>query len=802
MAIRIFDLLARTLIAGALCFGVAAASLAQPAGQPDQGAQQPAARPSPDAAIAPLGLKLRELETAARRDGLSDDGLATLREGLDALREDLRNATDALQQRLNRIDARLKELAPQPAAGTSQDSEVVVAERIRLSDRRTEIDSALKQVRLMALRADALTTRITERRRELFARELFVRASSALYPSFWADVAQAFLEEIRGLMLLGRSWGSYALDTGGATGLIAAALTLAVFAFAAIALMRWFARRAIAPAAQGTRFAKAFTALTALLRAALVMPAAVLAIVLVLEAFGLVPETIMQIGMGLIAATAVASIGRGVAIGLFAADEPDRRLLALDDATARRLAEHLTLAARILGVVVLLGVLQKAVAAPVSMTVAMSVLLAALVAALLVHLLLRLGRDESTAEFVGSGHWLRGAGWLVTAAILVALATGYIGFAAFLAGRLLVILAVSGALYIGLVFIDALFSEVLTANTPRGRAVAAMLGLTPASLELAGTLLSAVIRVLLVLVVALPLLGPWGIFAADFFGVVRDAAFGIRIGEFTISVTAILAAFVVLLIGVLATRAAQGWLQTRFLPRTRLEPGLQHSVSVIFGYVGVITALSLALVALGIDLQKITLVAGALSIGIGFGLQSIVSNFVSGLILLAERPIRVGDMIVVKGEEGYVRRIRVRATEIETFERASVIIPNSELITGVVKNWTHVNTLGRISVKVGVGYDSNAEQVRDILVDIAHAHRQVLQSPQPRALFVGFGDSALEFELRCVVSNIDDAPVVKSDLCFAILERFRAANIVIPYPQRELSWREGAKPGPVPPQRN
>src|SRR5213079_2845190 len=114
---------------------------------------------------------------------------------------------------------------------------------------------------------------------------------------------------------------------------------------------------------------------------------------------------------------------------------------------------------------------------------------------------------------------------------------------------------------------------------------------------------------------------------------------------------------------------------------------------------------------LGIDLQKITLVAGALSIGIGFGLQSVVSNFVSGLILLTERPIRVGDMIVVKGEEGFVRRIRVRATEIETFERASVIVPNSELITGVVKNWTHANTLYRLNIRLAVSYDCDPDKV-------------------------------------------------------------------------------------------
>src|SRR5262249_36775726 len=209
-------------------------------------------------------------------------------------------------------------------------------------------------------------------------------------------------------------------------------------------------------------------------------------------------------------------------------------------------------------------------------------------------------------------------------------------------------------------------------------------------------------------------LGPRGLSVFEVFGRLQGTLWGAGIAGITISLGAIFAAAVVLLLGLLATRAVQHWLERQFLPRTGLEPGLQHSISAILGYVGVIAVAALALAEAGIDLQKIALIAGALSVGIGFGLQSVVSNFVSGLILLADRPIRVGDSIVVKGEEGWVRRIRVRATEIETFERATVIIPNSELITGVVKNWTHANTMGRITVKLGVDYASDPEQVRGL----------------------------------------------------------------------------------------
>jgi small-conductance mechanosensitive channel len=245
------------------------------------------------------------------------------------------------------------------------------------------------------------------------------------------------------------------------------------------------------------------------------------------------------------------------------------------------------------------------------------------------------------------------------------------------------------------------------------------------------------------------------------------------------------------IVGILLTRAVQRWLMSRLLPRTTMEPSLQQSVSAIFGYVAFIAIVVLALAELGIDLQRIALIAGALSVGIGFGLQSVVSNFVSGLILLTERPIRVGDWIVVGGEEGYVRRISVRATEVETFDRASVLVPNSEFITGTVKNWTHANLTGRLSIPVGVAYHSDVEKVRDILVGCASEHAQVLKVPPPRALFLNFGASALEFELRCYLGNIDNILLVRSDLHYAILKGFREAGIEIPFPQHDLHIRSG-----------
>ena len=249
---------------------------------------------------------------------------------------------------------------------------------------------------------------------------------------------------------------------------------------------------------------------------------------------------------------------------------------------------------------------------------------------------------------------------------------------------------------------QTLFAEHRRGQRERQR-LATSLGVSARSLGLGGALASALIRVMLIVLAFFLIIGPWEVSTADLFDTIRNVPFGFKIGELHLSLHALLSAAVVLAVLLIVTRLVQRWLETELLPRTTIEPSLQLSIVTIFGYIGAITAITLALTGLGFDLQKIALIAGALSVGIGFGLQSIVSNFVSGLILLTERPIRVGDAIVVKGEEGWVRRVRVRATEIETYDRASVIIPNSELITGVVKNWTRANKLGRIVIKVGVG---------------------------------------------------------------------------------------------------
>jgi small-conductance mechanosensitive channel len=226
-----------------------------------------------------------------------------------------------------------------------------------------------------------------------------------------------------------------------------------------------------------------------------------------------------------------------------------------------------------------------------------------------------------------------------------------------------------------------------------------------------------------------------------------------------------------------ATQGLRRWLDARFLPLTRLDLGLRNSISATLGYVGFIFAAALALSYVGLGFEKLAIVAGALSVGIGFGLQSIVNNFVSGLILLWERAIRVGDWVVVGDEQGYVKRINVRSTEIETFDRATMIVPNSNLVAGVVKNWLRGDRVGRIKVALAPHAGVDPEKMRDVMLAAARAQEGVLRIPAPQVMFLGMEASSFKFELWCYVEDVEKSSRVRSDLHFDLHRRLREAGI-------------------------
>lgn len=278
----------------------------------------------------------------------------------------------------------------------------------------------------------------------------------------------------------------------------------------------------------------------------------------------------------------------------------------------------------------------------------------------------------------------------------------------------------------------------------------------------------------------------WGVPVERLLQLLQTAFNGFDIGNLRISLRGILLSIIVFIALMKLTRFIQAFTKQNIFPRSSQNLAEQHNTLTIINYLGVIIALTASVAALGIDFQTIAIILGALSVGIGFGLRNVVSNFVSGLLLLVEKPIKVGDWIQIGEHEGFVKDLKFRSTELETFQQASVIIPNADLISQPVVNMTFADNKGRIEIPVSVAYGTDPVFLHNLLVDLGNAHPDVLDDPSPMVMFMNFGESSLDFELRCFTSNVVFKTMIASELRFQIERTLEDNNIEIPFPQRVI----------------
>ena len=272
---------------------------------------------------------------------------------------------------------------------------------------------------------------------------------------------------------------------------------------------------------------------------------------------------------------------------------------------------------------------------------------------------------------------------------------------------------------------------------------------------------------------------------------------GPSLGPVKFTILNVGAAVLALYLGFWLSRLIRNLMGFRIFPRTGLDSGVQYTITTTVHYVVLLLAALVALTLLGFPLTNLALVAGALGVGIGFGLQNIVNNFVSGLILLFERPIKVGDLLVIDGQWGTVREIRIRSTVFETSERSVLIIPNSQLISGKVLNWTHYGRgINRLTLKIGVGCDSDVRRVTQLLTDICRGNDRVVPDPPPQIHFSAYGDSTLDFTIWVFVKTPTDRVPATHELNSAILETFQQHGIEMPFPQRDLHLKDWPAPPP------
>lgn len=705
------------------------------------------------------------------------------------------------------LNARLGELGNPPAAGATEDPDIT-RQRARLTKERNALDADIRLARLLSVDVRQRGTDLVSQRRALFEAQLTERAASPLTGEFWSDLKEAWPDDLERLKAMASAVNDGLLTaTQPETRLQVIAALIAALLLAVLG--NWAAEHAL------TRLAARFLPAGRLRRSVLVIGIVASHVLLVaVAAHGFVQvlkeyatwepqarRVLQSTAQAMVFMAFVIGLGRG----LLATRRPSWRLPPIPDAMATRLAALPWLVALVAALAwtpaEVNALIDASFAAVVATHVLTALMLTALVASVL-YLVKPLRADAQEAGLPERPMWVGLLVALIGAlmiAIWVLVALGYVALASFLASQLTWSGIVAAAFYVLFKFADDVFMATVSSRSAFGQRLQKSFNLAPQTLDQAATVLSALSRVALFFYMLIALAAPLGTGPGEVFQRSGKFGTGVKVGEFQLVPGAILSAVGVAVIGFIVLRVFKRWLERSYLPNTQLEPGMQSSITTLLGYVGGILVIAFTLSALGIGIERIAWVASALSVGIGFGLQAIVQNFISGLILLAEQPVKVGDWVVLGTAEGDVRRINVRATEIQLGDRSTLIVPNSEFITKTVRNMTLANAEGRVLIRLPMPLTTDAQRVRELILSACRSHEGVLETPAPSLTLEGIENGLLIFQAIAYVASPRLAGGVRSDLLFVILDELQKASLPMATPTTFMMAPSSAGPAAAAP---
>jgi small-conductance mechanosensitive channel len=691
-----------------------------------------------------------------------------------------------LQGPLSEIAQQLDSLGPPPESG--QEDAGVAKTRADLIAARDKLQSLKSQLDVLAINALQSAGQVTALQRDEFFERIFDRNRSILNPSLWADVGKGAIALSTAVGSAVSEWWNGVKRNANPLGLLVVPLFVGIF-FAGFRMLsgqvaRWM-RRFTKPDAEPDDMTRLWIICRSLLGTVVALLVLLGPIYLALESSGYMTELMRPQWHAIIYPLAAGYFFYKLARGIAAPGHPELRIVDLDESAAARLPV-------LTGIIVLVSVFNARLVdvadrfyLGLQYTVGHSAVSALVLLSLLSMIVHTLTHQEGLPKPHGQRLYFAWASLLTPLAWLLifvgfgALLLGYLSLADYLAHQLVRTGVVVTVLVLLYHLLDTTVAASFDPHSGIGIFLRRATGFSERTIERIGLILRTIIDLVFIVGGIPALLVVWTLNWVDFGGFINTLTLGFQVGNVTISPAMVFGVAAVLIVGFLATNLFNRWLGKRILSETRINKGVQDSILKGASYAGYVLAIGFALSVAGLNFTNLAIVAGALGVGIGFGLQSIVNNFVSGLIILAERPVRVGDWVAIADGEGIVRRINVRSTEIETFDGCSIILPNSQLVTGTVRNWTLTDNKGRVTVPITVEVGNDAALVLKLLTEAARQHSKVLTYPAPTAVLSRISLNGLEFDLRVHVADVFDGGQVASDLRVKLLAAFAENDVVL-----------------------